>query len=288
MRYKEDLEKEASTYEALKIITQTYEDVALSSIHRIRSEVLVTRDFLAGVEEVYTLAKASYLHNIVSLMRGKKKGKEFELVKKNGKTVVIFISANQGLLGNLVIESYKVFLKLIREIKCDKIVLGSIGRYLLEAEKPKVEFKTFEFDDYSVKEEFTKPVVDYISSYEKILVVSPTFESILRQVPKIDDISGGVDPGQAESNKNYFFEPSPEDVMQFFEDQIIGSLFKQKMLDSMLSRYAARLTMMDQASQEVQRLIIKNKGEILKVKRHESNKKMIMSFNGISLWGEDM
>src|SRR5690606_25386008 len=45
------------------------------------------------------------------------------------------------------------------------------------------------------------------------------------------------------------FEPSMEEVLNFFETTILKTIMKQKVHESMLSRYAARMVAMDVATE---------------------------------------
>ena len=74
--------------------------------------------------------------------------------------------------------------------------------------------------------------------------------------------------------------------MAYFEGQIIGTLFRQKVLEAMLARYAARLTIMDHAVQTVKRTVEQGQMREIMVKRQEGNKKLLNSFAGMALWEE--
>jgi len=281
---KKELEKNL----ALQGLTETYEDVAVSRMQVIRHDVLQTRQFLDGVSEIYTIAKTAYLKQLALVLSKKQRGKQLEFIRRNHKTVVVLISGNHSLLGNIILQTYKVYQELILKMECDLVILGKIGSYLAESGGTAVGFKEFPFDDYSIDESLLKPVIDYIAQYEKIIVVYPRFISVLRQIPQVDDISGGVVIEQTlEQQKNYFFEPTSRDVMAYFEGQIIGSLFRQKMLESMLARYASRLTVMDSANQTVKKIVAANERLKVVTDRREANKRMLNSFAGMTLWGEE-
>lgn len=270
---------------ALKGLTETYEDVAVSRMQLIRMDVLRTRQFLEGVTQIYSLAKTAYLKQLSLVTSKRQREKELEFVRRNRKTVTVLISGNHSLLGNIVLQTYKVYMGLVNKVESDHVVIGKVGSYLASSARPPLNFQEFEIDDYEVTDVQLKPVIDYVSKYEKIIVVYPRFVSVLRQEPQIDDISGGVAiEASYEEKKNYFFEPSSRDVMAYFEGQIIGTLFRQKVLEATLARFAARLTIMDQANQAVKKVVLQNMREKLVTERRESNKKMLNSFAGFNLW----
>ena len=272
---------------ALKNLTETYEDVAVASMQEIRQATLANREFLAGVGRIHALAKSAYLAQILATLGRKQREAALEAIAKNRKSAVVFISGNHSLLGNVVFQTYKVFLDLVGKIECDLVILGAIGRYLASGERPPLTFAYFDLDDFSISESQIKPIVQHISRYQKIFVVYPKFDTVLAQSPAIDDISGGAG---AETNlaarKRYFFEPSAGEVMAYFEGQIIGTLFRQKVLESMLAKFASRLAIMDEATQKIGAIIARQEIWQKVAKRRQENEKLRESFAGISLWEE--
>lgn len=282
------LKKELERNLALRGLTETYEDVAVSRMQAIRRDVLITRQFLDGVSEIYSISKGAYLKQLSRIASKRKREKELSFIKRNRKTVAVLISGNHSLLGNIILQTFKAYMALMLKVECDHVILGKVGSYLAGSTKPAFRFQEFPFDDYSADEAKVAPVVELLREYEKILVVYPRFVSVLRQEPQIDDISGGVVIEQSlESKKTYFFEPTSRDVMAYFEGQIIGTLFRQKVLEAMLARYAARLTIMDHAAQTVKKIVLQGQRQEIVVKRREANKKLLGSFAGMALWEEE-
>lgn len=280
------LKKELEKNLALRGLTETYEGVAISRMQVIRRDVLQTRQFLEGVSEIYSIAKAAYLKQLSQIASKRKREKEFSFIKRNRKTVAVLISGNHSLLGNIMLQTFKAYMALRLKLECDHVILGKVGSYLASSTKPAFGFREFPFDDYSADEARVAPVVELLAQYEKILVVYPRFVSVLKQEPQIDDISGGVVIEQSlESKKTYFFEPASRDVMAYFEGEIIGTLFRQKVLEAMLARYAARLTIMDHAAQTIKKIVLQGQRQEIVVRRREQNKKLLNSFAGMALWG---
>lgn len=273
---------------ALKNLAQIYEDIAVFNMQSIRKQVLDTRQFLNGVSEIYTLAKAAYLTQIPTTLGGRANRAELSFLLRNEKTVLVLISGNEPLLGNLILETYKVFLTLASKLTCDLVICGQIGSYLASHGRPPLTFKYFELSDFKIAEQEASELSSYISQYAKILVCFPRFDSVLVQVPAVDDISGGVSLEHSRTTgKKYFFEPSAREVMSYFEKQIIKLLLSQKLLEAMLARFAARLTVLDRASQILEKQIAKNRFLFTKLVRRNANSDLLSAFAGISLWGKN-
>lgn len=275
---------------ALKSLTEIYEDVAVVGMQSVRHKVLTNRIFLEGVSSVYALAKNAFLKQISGISSRKEREKQTAFLRRNKKTLAVLISGNQTLLGNLIIDTYKSYLSLTRSVKCDYAVMGKIGSYLLRDAKLPTPFVEFPLDDYEITEPKIKLALQFISRYERILVVYPKFVTVLSQTPNVDDISGGVAIGEVNIKlaKNYFFEPSAREVMAYFEGQIIEALFRQKLLESILARYSARLAIMDLASKKITNLIAENLRDKKIFERSEENKKLFSQFAGINLWGGEL
>ncbi len=283
---KTDLERNL----ALKSLTEIYEDVAVVGMQSVRHQVLTNRIFLEGVSSVYALAKNAFLKQISAISGKREREKQTAFLRRNKKTVAVLISGNQTLLGNLIVDTYKVYLNLIKSVKCDYAVMGKIGAYLLRDANISKPFVEFPLDDYELTEPKIKLAIQFLARYEKVLVVYPKFVTVLSQTPSVEDISGGVTIGEVDLKgaKNYFFEPNPREVMAYFEGQIIEALFRQKLLESILARYSARLTIMDLASKKVTRLIDRNLRDKKTSETSEQNKKLISQYAGISLWGGEL
>ena len=168
--------------------------------------------------------------------------------------------------------------------------MGRIGSYLMRDAKLPKPFVDFPLDDYELSEPKVKLALQFIGRYQKIIIVYPKFMSLLSQEPQVEDISGGIEVDEKKSKKakSYFFEPSPKEVIAYFEGQIIEALFRQKLLESVLARYGSRLTMMDLASKKIGKIIEENYRVNRKIERNEANRKLFGYFAGIELWGKQV
>ena len=294
MRTYQQVKDDREKYLSLSDLTHVYEDIAVSKMQEIRLNVVTTRQLFEDVADIYNLAKSAYLKQIPTLVSPKKRQEELDFIRKNKKTIVIFLSANQRLLGNIIYQSYQVFTDLTSQIFADRLVIGQLGRYLTQVYQPRTSYIYFDLDDYRPKDEQIGQIIDKISLYERILVVYPKFATVFSQTPQVEDISGGsgtaktplasLDQRDSDNSKSYFFEPSAKEVMSYFDSQIIQLLFRQTILEAMLARYAARLSLMDQASQTLEKLLAQNTFEQIKIKRNKENKKLQNVFSGMSVW----
>src|SRR3990167_9005496 len=116
MRTYQQVKDDREKYLSLSDLTHVYEDIAVSKMQEIRLNVVTTRQLFEDVADIYNLAKSAYLKQIPTLVSPKKRQEELDFIRKNKKTIVVFLSANQRLLGNIIYQSYQVFTDLTSQI----------------------------------------------------------------------------------------------------------------------------------------------------------------------------
>jgi ATP synthase F1 gamma subunit len=284
---KNELNQEAEFLGTLHTILETYEEIAATRMARIRSSVLGNRVFLLEINEIFQQVKRSYEDQIETLMKNKriKDPSKLTFIKKNGKTLYVFISANTGLYGNIIRETYDVFIEHFKKKSGDVAILGKLGVEFFIAEKVKAPHVYFEFPDDKIDETSVRKIVEYMIKFEEVLVFYEKFNNVISQSPIVTNISGDPLPGEKIGPAaHYFFEPSLEKIMAFFEKEIYGSIFQQTIFESELAKFASRMVSLDSASDNTksklkQVLISKNK-----IKHQEDNKKQLEKFASMKLW----
>ena len=82
----------------------------------------------------------------------------------------------------------------------------------------------------------------------------------------------------------YFFEPSLEKIMAFFEAEIFSSIFEQTIFESQLAKFASRMTSLEIRVEKIKELLKQIDIEKQKVKHRIMNKKQLDVLSSISLW----
>ena len=286
MHTKKELTEQIEDVKTIKSLSETYEEIAAISILQVRNSVSRTREFLAGVSGVYKTTKQVYIKKVQNLLVGKRDMANLSFVRRNGKEVLVFLSANQNLYGDLVFKVFQEFIRDVKVSKNDAVVIGGLGKAYLERENLSSRVEYFDLADY--KPEWTKiqDITNFIRAYEKITVYYGEFLSVLNQIPAKSDISGGVTLGEkANPSKDYIFEPSPELVLEFFETQIIANLFHQKVYEAQLARFASRFILMSKAAENATEELGKLNENYLRFKKYLRNKKQLATFSSRVLWG---
>lgn len=279
------LKKINDDLEAISVVSSivdVYQKAAYSKMMDIRKGVLKTREFLTEVATVYHLAERSeefYLENI-------KNKNPLSLIKEKKKEeVVVFLSANHFFYGNLILDTWLEARDYWKNGKADLVIVGRTGKYLAESYQLGDKIFCFDLDDQKPEKEKIGEIAEFIKEYKKVTVFHGRFESILVQNPAMTDVTVGMSSGEVmEEKKRYLFEPSPEAVLEFFETEIMMSLFNQTILEHALARHGVRMVSMHRASENAE----KKRGEIERIKRRVERQKMdkeqIEDFSSFSLW----
>ena len=279
----------------LKGLVETYEEVAAGRMQKVRLAVLTARDFLQGLSGVFVEVKANYNEQVTMLVRKKKGGKETKSsLNRNGRTVAVWISANAGLYGDIVEKTFSAFETFVNENKPDVVIIGKLGVRQMTERMPQILYNYFGLEDDRVGPEELGEIMRYLLQFEKILVFHGLFKSLVNQESVTTAVSGddlyqqsepssaGASEGQAKHQ--YLFEPELAKVLQFFESQILVTLFEQAVHESQLAKFASRLMSLDRAVDNIdKRLAVMNlAGQRL---RHTTaGKKQQGLMSGVSLW----
>jgi ATP synthase F1 gamma subunit len=284
---KKDLKNETEILTTLRGVLETYEEVAATRMTRIRSSVLESRGFLVEINAIFQQVKASYKDQVDQLMKRKriKDPSKLTFVNHNGKTLYIFVSANTGLYGEIIRRTYDVFVENLKKEPGDVVILGSVGLEMFNADGIKAPLTYFDFPDNQIDNTILQKITEHIIKYEKVLVFYEQFTNVITQSPIITNISGNPLPWEKTGPLvRYFFEPSLEKVMEFFEKEIFAAIFQQTLFESELAKFATRMVSLDFASENTRNRLKEVSLAENRFKHRENNKKQLERFASIMLW----
>ena len=286
----EDLE----ALNSLKDLAESYEEVAVIRMQKIKDSVLKTRDFLASLSDVFVDLKSSYNREVKELLERRRKGDKtiLPILQKNGKGLTVYLSSNGRLYGSVTQKTFKLFVQDMKKAdtnNSDILVIGRTGKEMFEGSSFKRAFDYFEIPDTSVDVEHIKKLMQKFLQYEKVSVYYGKFGNVVRQTPIATSISG-EDIFETETRvqvpreDRFIFEPTLEKILHFFETQIMANLFSQILLENQLARHASRVNAMEEAlvhiEEESKRLHqVRNR-----IKHQMQNKKQLQTISGLALW----
>jgi len=170
-----------------------------------------------------------------------KKRQEFLAKKKRtvSKSLLVFISSNSELYGDLVWNISKLFLADLKKGQNNALVIGKLGRTLIEKENLSNRITYFDLDDDKPDLKVVQQILEILEQYDKVIVYHGRSESLLRQIPTRSEVLKEM-PMVIKPAKKYFFEPTAQEVLDFLQTQASINSFHQKVYEAQLARLAAR------------------------------------------------
>ncbi len=262
---------------AIETITTTYREISQKEMNDIREIALRNRDFIKELSRVCAMAKKACLAEGIKIE---------EKINQNKKDkVLIFFSANSRFYGTLILEVWRKTLNHLNEEGGDLIVIGEVGKNIVEKINLKKEFHYFELNDDKPTDEEIKKIVDFIKNYKEIIAFHGMFKTILSQKVIQSFISKEISTKEVEEDiTKYLFEPSPEEVLSFFEEELIKAFFNQTFLEHRLSRHATRMVAMHHAVENAKERKKNLNGQIKKIKKRLMDKKQLEITIPHQLW----
>jgi ATP synthase F1 gamma subunit len=274
--------QELSELRVIHNVVTAYQEIAANHMQEIREQVLTKRDFFVDVNAIYQEVIRSYRREIEKLAKKEqeKASESLSLIKRNGKTVFVFLSANTGLYGSIIRNTFALFLSEMKALSPlpEVVVIGELGKQLYIDAKTGKEATYFTLSDSIVDQKELESCISFLLQYEKIYIYHGQFQSVVSQVPMKANLSGAADAKEAPAmkpTKRYFFEPSLKNIVMFFETEIFSVLMEQTVYESALAKFASRMVALEQAVEKVKDRVTVAERESLRLKHFIQNKKQL-------------
>jgi len=290
MATKKEITEEFDRISTLKDVLETYEEIAAQRMQNTRSSVLAGRLFIAELNYIFQEVKSSHRDEMLKRMKTRhiKDPGKLTFIERNGKTLYVLLSSNSGLFGDIIKKTFNLFLDLIKKENADAAIIGRIGLELFKEAGLLTTYNYFDFPDNRVDNQALKKIISYILAYERIFIVYGRFENIVSQKPIVTGVSG--DPLAQEQTKTqvkYFFEPSLDKIMKFFEAEIFSSLFEQTVFESQLAKFASRMTSLELRVENIKDILKDVALKKEKIRHRIINKKQLETFSSMALWSQN-
>jgi ATP synthase F1 gamma subunit len=275
---------------SLKNLAESYEEVAVVRMQKIKESVLKTRDFLAELSDVFVDLKASYEREVKNLIEQRKKGDKsiMPILQKNGKSLMVYLSSNGRLYGSVTQKTYRLFTQDLKKAgpETELAIIGSAGKEMYENSPSPRPFDYFEIPDTTVDLSHIKKLMAKFLLYEKVHVYYGKFGNVVKQNPIGTSISGEdlfetETPSETPREDKFIFEPTLEKIFSFFETQIMANLFSQTLLENQLARHASRVNAMEEALINIEQESKKLHQLQRRVKHQLQNKKQLETIAGV-------
>jgi ATP synthase F1 gamma subunit len=283
--------EELAALNSIKELAQSYEEIAVVRMQKIKDSVIKTRDFLAGISDIFVDLKASYLREIKELLEKRKSGDVtiFPTLRKNGKTLLVYLSSNGRLYGSVTQKTFRLFVADLKKPSAkdfDIVIIGRAGKEMFETSGNSKPFEFFDIPDTDVKIDHIKKLMEKFLKYEKVYIYYGKFGNVVKQTPISSSITGEdifetEIVAQTPREDRFIFEPMLEKILQLFESEIMANLFAQTLLENQLARHASRVNAMEEALGHIQEEEKKLNQARIRLRHLMQNKKQLETVSGV-------
>lgn len=285
------IEEDLASLNSIKDLAESYEEIAVIRMQKIKDSVIRTRGFLVAISDIYVDLKSSYNLEVKDLIKRMKKREKTLLqgLQKNGKILLVYLSSNGKLYGSVTQKTYRLFINDLKKpeyANTDIIIIGSAGKEMFEESSAKRPFKYFEIPDTKVQLDHIKLLMNEFLKYEKVYIYYGKFGNVVNQNPVASSITGEeIFETEVKTVTNredkFIFEPSLEKIYHFFETQIMANLFSQTLLENQLARHASRVNSMEAALINIEDETKKLKKMQVRLRHLIQEKKQLETISGV-------
>lgn len=248
MKRAQALQRDLEQIQTIQGLTAVFESIASIHIAQIKDKVVSSTAFFNELWGIYSQLRVG-------------EGEYSRRAKPEiaDRQAVIAVTSEGGLIGDIDEKIVSAMLGYEDRDKADFYIIGAHGATLL-GQKGVRPVKVFALPDVE-KSDSVAPIADILNKYGRATVYYQTYVSLLRQeVARIELFSAVSALGQASqageviSSRDYIFEPSLREIIEYMESVMVGIALGQVMLESKLAQYASRFNAMSAANSKATEL----------------------------------
>jgi F-type H+-transporting ATPase subunit gamma len=257
-----DIKQRINGVKGTQKITRAMKMVAASRLRRAQENMMRSRPYARKIAEV--LSDLMLITKDLHLPH-------FEQREKIEKVAFIVITADRGLCGSFNVNIIKAVEEEIENNYSEYLENGNLSLYLIgkkgveyfskrdikiEGAYPGI-FSDLKFD-FAVR--FITDVTNrYINGeFDKVILVSNEFKSVIQQnlvVRQILPILPIESSGEKKENLDYIYEPGKEEIIKSLIPRYLNVQIWRALLESYAAELGARMTAMDQATENAGEMI---------------------------------
>lgn len=268
MRRPGTIEKEMNSIGTLKDLTSVFESLASTQVAKVKDKVQVSQSFFDLLWQRYTSLRVDPRKRITGR----------EGVGDNGRNVLVLISAEAGLSGDLDMRMIESMQSDYDPKNTDIVVLGSHGASQLSQRGiPYIKFFQLPETDQYIN---VNPVIDIVRPYEKITVYYEEYLSLGEQEVRSINLVSSIQAMSEEADEDVMtdndtiFEPSIDEIANEMESSMMSLALSQVILQSGLAQSASRFNAMTVAEDRAGELLRDYTMEYHRSKRAESDRRL--------------
>ncbi len=271
MKRPKEIEREQSSMKTLSGLTGVFEGLASMRIAQIKNQVLQATEFFDELWHIYTQLRVNTKFGF---------GRSQSQLSVLNKDLVILITAEGGLTGDIDQKLVNLMLKSYDVTKQDIIVIGHHGA--LQLVQANVNFKKYfklPIRDHDIN---VMPLINEIQQYNSTSVYYQQYVSLMVQDVKQIEVSKAIQEqgktaGSSEeiiNEQTYIFEPSTFAVVDHLERSMMQIALSQLILESKLAQYASRFRAMSAAHDTARGFVRDLNSEYNRARRAEKDERL--------------
>lgn len=273
MSVRNAVDEELKLLHELRPLVTAKQEIAVTRISEPQKKVLAARDFFGNLLEVFGQVRDAYSQEVENLRQ-----------ERTGHAAVLF-STDERLTGPIVTATFRRFVRFISLQNADPIVIGAVGKERFARELPGVDFTFFQLPENETKISVQSELMKHLYKYKQLTFIYGYYKNLIKQdaaqVTIGSDKGGKVEDVQI----HYFFEPSLESIVSFFDQNLVALLLEQTASENELARLGSQITAMERADVNISLRLQELVWEERQSTRRERNKKQRERLAGMSLWG---
>lgn len=236
-------------------ITSAMKMVSASKLKKAQDAIIAMRPYSSKLTEL--------LQNLSTTLDGEIGG-AFTNQREVSKVLLVVVTSNRGLCGgfnsSIVKETVRNMQENYSNVSVDIFGLGKKGADVLGKEYNVIETNNEIFDNLTfantaeIAEKLMGLFVD--GTYDKIEIIYNQFKNAATQIPQLEEYLPikAVAEGQSNSNTDYIFEPSKEEIILELIPKSLKMQLYKALRDSFAAEHGARMTAMHKATDNAKEL----------------------------------
>lgn len=280
-------EEELDGIQTAKFVTSTLRDISATRIRKLKERFNTNVSFYSEISDLYLVVKREAMRRAnVGSEHAKKSLKQ----NKSGSLAVALTSDTQ-FYGSLNREVMDYFLEHLEKNPGHKaLIIGNTGIKYMEEVKSNKNYSTINFDSENPNSKEIRRFLEKVESYNQVDVFYPRFVNVFQQEPGVRDIAYTPEPleeEEQEEGSKYISEPELSKMLDFFDTQVKSILFQRTILETELSRAAARVVKMDKAEDRAKEMMDDKSKELQKQIAQLQGRRLLETFSGYQKWKEN-
>lgn len=279
--------EELEDTQTAKFVTSALRDISATKIKKLKSEFNTNLSFYSEISELYLTVREEALRRAGA---GSEYAKRAAREQRSGNLAVAFTSETHfyGVLNREVMQLFLDYLNDNPDYK--SLVIGSTGIRYMEERGEDRNYSTMHFGKEGPTSREMRDFLKKVESYKRVYVFYPKFVNVFEQEPGMRDIAYMPEAEVIEKEKShpkYILEPELPKILNFFETQVKYILFKRTMLETALSRTAARVIKMDKAEGKADDMMKEQRRDLQKEVAQLQGMRLLETFSGYKKWKEE-